>query len=129
MKITIDTKEDHPDEIRRIISFLQNHLDGKGEQIHSNSPAFTNIFAEESSNSAPQEGSSQENSGFVNIFADDFGQKESSQETPDAAQGNTDVLGNFFGEGAPDSTQTTEENTEEKKEEKPKFSLFDLETY
>ena len=130
MKITIDTKEDHPDEIKRVVSFLQKHLEEKGENVYSNEPEFTNIFAEEKPE--PQQDTPQENTGFVNIFADDFGKQESSQETSvpqeTSTQESTDVLGNFFNEDIP-TEETTETTEEEKEEEKPRFSLFDLETY
>ena len=129
MKITVDTKQDHPDEIKRAISFLQQHLRERGHSVEDNSnTGFMNPFADETP-SEPQQDNIEP--GFMNIFGDDNQSTptESSDSTPTPES--TDVLGNFFGENSstviPDEPENTE--TEEKNEPRPRFSLFDLVTY
>ena len=55
MKISIDTKDDSPEDIRKIIRMLSSFI-GEKEAVQSD------IFAQES------ELSPQDNSGFVNMF-------------------------------------------------------------
>ncbi len=82
MKISIDTKEDSPEEIRKAIMMLNSLLHEK--ETYSNSG---NIFESSSSSSRDifgnaQQPSSSDNSG--NIFGNMFG--ESSTPQPSSAQ-------------------------------------------
>ena len=64
MKITIDTKEDSHEEIRKVIKMLQHLV---GEQAYTNQP---NIFEDiDSLGTSPSESSSvPEGNAFVNMF-------------------------------------------------------------
>ena len=78
MKISIDTKEDSNDEIRKVISMLQNILGDSG-QIFSNQPAALN--------NSPNAAESSASSPFANIFSDSpaassVAPEESSPEEP-----------------------------------------------
>ena len=77
MKITIDTKEDSPADIRKVIALLSKMIEG-GEEHHSN------IF-EDSSPSVREESGG---SAGMNAFANMFGGGSSSAEKDD-----TPVLG------------------------------------
>jgi hypothetical protein len=66
MKITIDTKEDSPTEIKRVITMLQ-HLVGEGAR--TNAPR--NIFEDDTpilAGSEPTEESSEPTNAFANMF-------------------------------------------------------------
>ncbi len=97
MKITIDTKEDSPADIRKVIALLSKMIEG-GVEHHSN------IF-EDSSPSLG--GSSEEHVGgtnaFVNMFGGDSGSKV--DDTP--------VL-----------SADSEEDTEEEKEDAPQMMEY-----
>ena len=133
MKITVDTKQDHPDEIKRAISFLQQHLRENGHSVEDNSnTGFMNPFADETP-SEPQQNNVEQ--GFMNIFGDDNQSTptETSSDSNPSLEG-TDVLGNFFGDNSSTTTLDETENTETEDEKedngpRPRFSLFDLETY
>ena len=100
MKISIDTKEDSHDEIRKVINMLQNIL-GDAHQIFSNLPAALNdsSTAAESANSSP----------FANIFGD------SPAPTPPAADKKTgeetsnSVLSTAQGDAKEEVSQSTED--------------------
>ena len=65
MKITIDTKEDTPTDIRKVIALLSKMIDGS--EHHSN------IFEDSSPGLGSSETSSSESAGgnaFVNMFGD-----------------------------------------------------------
>lgn len=98
MKITIDTKEDSPREIKNIIKMLSSLV---GEKIHTNQP---NIFEDSSPEVKP--------AAQRNIFED------SSPEVKPSTGGN--IFGNMFDnpQSTPsEKTQTPEEPKIEEKEE------------
>jgi hypothetical protein len=72
MKITIDTKEDSKDEIKRIISFLHHLVGSEAIQVTEEPPKNQDIF----SNDAPTE----------NAFASMFGNSSESQQPAEAAE-------------------------------------------
>ena len=96
MKITIDTKEDSHQDIRKVIAMLNklvehssldrghsnmfgdNNSSEESSSISENSSAFTNMFGD----SSPSEESSSdsENNGYVNIFGDNSPSKTSDEK-------------------------------------------------
>lgn len=71
MKITIDTKEDSPEEIKNIIKMLSSLV---GEKVQTNQP---NIFED----SSPEVTPSQPGNVFGNIFEDAQPEIKPSEET------------------------------------------------
>ena len=67
MKITIDTKEDSPEDIRKVISLLSNLIE------NSNS-------IQQDDNIAQQEEQKNSNDAFANLFNDPVPQKEEKEE-------------------------------------------------
>jgi len=76
MKITIDTKEDSPEEIKKVVAMLSHLIENK--------PAYTNIF-EDSSSTLPSETSTESTESQPgNIFGAMFG--DSSTESTDTQE-------------------------------------------
>jgi hypothetical protein len=75
MKISIDTKEDSHDDIRKVIKMLQHLV---GEDSYSNYKPSRNIF-EDSSPSLPV---AEQSSSPTNAFSSMFGSDETIQNTP-----------------------------------------------
>ena len=92
MKITIDTREDSHEEIKKLIRMLSSLI---GEEVKSNSPS--NIFEDSSDDTAgnalanmfgddntPKD---DDNSGYLNMFGDD--KKEEPEEPEEKPQPTT----------------------------------------
>ena len=127
MKISIDTKEDSHDEIKKVIKMLHN-LVGDSEEV------FTNQL----------ESSTQETSPMANIFGDT---NSSSQETPDSAsaaqeteeaqaeaseQSTEDLFAELFSEEELKKMEATPAKEEDEKEEelpKSKGKKYGIELY
>ena len=71
IKITVDTKEDSPEDIRKVVAFLSSLSDGVKE--HN-----SNIFE----SSEPELGSSEAPPAFVNMFGGSEENKDVVDETP-----------------------------------------------
>ena len=97
MKITIDTKEDSHEEIRKVIGMLQN-LVGL-QKVYSNQK---NIFEKS-------------NSGDI---------LEDNEQSPEQPSGN--VFGNLFGDNSGQNQQEQTEQEEETKEETPEIIPYDI---
>ncbi|MBD3310206.1 hypothetical protein GF351_03225 [Candidatus Woesearchaeota archaeon] len=78
MKITIDTKEDSPEEIKKTVDFLKT-LVGEREIISNQG----NIFSDDSSEQSGSETSGEENNAFLNMF----GSSSSSDPEPSGSSG------------------------------------------
>ncbi len=65
MIITINTKEDRPEDIRKAISFLQTFLSDTTQNIESTSPDLFNLF-NDSSSSAPHLTQQEKNKEYQN---------------------------------------------------------------
>lgn len=72
MKISIDTKEDSQEEIRKVIAMLQNIV-GDSQQIYSNQPISNSAFSEQEASGSP----------FGNIFGDSS--SSASTVSPDSS--------------------------------------------
>ena len=100
MKLTIDTKEDSKEEIKKAIRML-SAIVGDSE-IYTNSPQKqhnANLFESSSNTITP-----------------------ASTASPEPSQGS--VFGNIFGDiGQSSSPETSEETSEEKKEKKPEIII------
>ena len=88
MKITIDTKEDSHDEIRKVVKMLQAWADS-----HTENRSYTNIF--ESGSSGPDSSPSQANSG--------------SQDSDSSSEG----LFNIFGDSSSGSSDNNDSVVED----------------
>ena len=117
MKVSIDTKEDSHEEIKKVIRMLQN-LVGDSEEIFTNQPA--------ESSAQPAE------NAFTNIFGDT---SNTSQETPnseqtteetekpqaeEAAQSTEDLFAELFNEEEIKKINQAQVKEEEAEEELPK---------
>ena len=127
MKISIDTKEDSHDEIKKVIKMLHN-LVGDSEEVFTNQP----------------ESGAQETSPMANIFGDI---NASSQETPDSAsaaqeteeaqaeaseQSTEDLFAELFSEEELKKMEATPAKEEDEKEEelpKAKGKKYGIELY
>ena len=131
MKLSIDTKEDSHDEIRKVINMLQNIV-GDSQQVFSNQP----MPSDSSSSSSP----------FGNIFGDAFAQPSVSVQdsadystTPEPAeeaapsQSTGDLFAELFSEEELKKMDATKVKDEEEDEEeeipKSKDKKFDIELY
>ena len=102
MKITIDTKEDSHEELRKVIKMLSSLV---GEEVMSNQG---DMFGDSSQQSS-------------DMFSDD----SSKTETSESSGGG---VFNMFNSGSGSAGDTTEETTEEKKEE-PDIDIPEVEEY
>lgn len=94
MKVTIDTKEDSVEDIKKVIHILTHLIERKCGTINLTS----NVSSETNEKTS---------AGFMNMFGDDSKEKE----IPDSAPGFSNLL-------------NLAEKKEEGKEEKPKVQLF-----
>ena len=120
MKVSIDTKEDSHEEIKKVIKMLQN-LVGDSQEVFTNQPSseisasktenpFTNIFGDTSN--ASQESSNTEQAS-----------KESQTEEPQAEateQSTEDLFAELFSEEELKKMEATPAKEEDEKEELPK---------
>jgi len=131
MKISVDTKEDSHDDIRKVIRMLQ-HLVGDNQEVFTNEPALA-----------------QEASPIANIFDDlssaseTLTNPETAQETQEQAaqeaaeetsQSTEDLFAELFSEEElknMDSVKSKEEEEDEEEEIKPKSKdkKHDIEFY
>ena len=156
MKISVDTKEDSHDEIKKVIRMLQN-LVGDSQEVFTNQPsseisgsttedAFTNIFegssdaTQESSNTeqASQESqASQELKASQELHAAQESQasQESQTEEPQAGetiQSTEDLFAELFNEEELKKMEAAPAKEEEEKEEelpKAKSKKYSIEFY
>jgi hypothetical protein len=95
MKLTIDTKEDSHDEIRKAIRMLSTIVGD--EHVYTNSPhkqRTANIFESGSNTVTP---------------------------APSSSEASGSVFGNIFGDSSPAATENSEEKKDKEKEEKPQI--------
>ena len=130
MKISIDTKEDSHDEIKKVIRMLQN-LVGDSQEIFTNQPsseisgsttenAFTNIFGDTSN--AAQESSNTEQAS----------QESQAEETQaeETTQSTEDLFAELFSEDELKKMEAAPAKEEEEKElPKAKSKKYDIEFY
>lgn len=132
MKVSIDTKEDSHEEIRKVIRMLQN-LVGDNAEIFTNQPAseltgaeaaaspIANIFGDVSASSAP------ENSGAsVEISPAEAPSSVSSAE--EEPQSTEDLFAELFSEEELKKMDAAPAKDEEE-EIKPKDKKYDIEFY
>ena len=132
MKISIDTKEDSHEEIKKVIKMLQN-LVGESQEIFSNEPisspqettsAFNNIFgdADDSQNSSTQAETSTETA------------QETQPQSEEMPQSTEDLFAELFNEEEIKKMDTAKakEEEEDEEEETPQAKFkkkFDIEFY
>ncbi len=112
MKISIDTKEDSHEEIRKVIKMLQN-LVGEGQEIFSNEPdssassqsPIANIFGDASSVSSPS----------VDLSASETTQ--SLTETQETSGSTEDLFAELFSEEELKKMDTVKKEEDEDEEE------------
>ena len=102
MKLSIDTKEDSHEELRKVIKMLQN-LVGDSQEIFTNIPSsqenaspIANIFGDtsslqapassESAGEAPAQQSEETNESTEDLFAELFSDEELKKMEPDPAR-------------------------------------------
>ena len=128
MKVTIDTKEDSHDDLRKVIRMLQ-HIIGDSQEVFSNQPGMlqsqaaesspiANIFGDMPSSSSTEQGSS------------DTPQAETpSAEAPaseESSQSTEDLFSELFSE---EEIKKMDLPKEEEAEPKPKDKNFKIEFY
>lgn len=122
MKITVDTKEDSHEDIRKAIKILQN-LIGDSQEIFTNQPSSESVGSQQSTASA-----------FNNIFGDasDSSQsKAAPSETPEQTE-ETESTGDLFAELFSEEELKKMDKAEIKddvEEVKPKGKKYDIELY
>ncbi|MBI2655304.1 hypothetical protein HYX06_02670 [Candidatus Woesearchaeota archaeon] len=128
MKVTVDTKEDSHDDLRKVIKMLQ-HIIGDSQEVFSNQPGIlssqaaesspiANIFGDISSASSTEQGSS------------DTPQAETpATEAPaseEASQSTEDLFAELFSE---EEIKKMDLPKEEEAEPKPKDKNYSIEFY
>jgi hypothetical protein len=116
MKITIDTKEDSKEEIKKVIGMLSALVGG-------NSPVYTNSpFSSSSESSIPKQHN-------ANIFSDEPKEEASSSSSSEQPSGS--IFGNIFGPvssepSSPAGSGSQEQSSEpEEPEKKPEIQIID----
>ena len=117
MKISIDTKEDSHEDIRKVVKMLQ-HLIGDNQEIFTNEPTvaqeaspMANIFGDSSASEIPTSEAAQET------------QQEASQETTEeTSQSTDDLFAELFSEDELKKMETKPKEEEEDEEEEMKPS-------
>lgn len=132
MKVSIDTKEDSHEEIKKVIRMLQN-LVGDSQEIYSNDPSVSassqqspiaNIFGDTSqvSSSSPIEASSDASS-----------EQTSTEEKEETSQSTEDLFAELFSEEELKKMEHVKEPEDEDEEEelksKPKSKKQEIEFY
>ena len=127
MKISIDTKEDSHEEIKKVIKMLQN-LVGDSQEIFSNEPqaaqetksSFNNLFWDASSAEQTADAAVQES-----------GTTQEDQQSEEASQSSEDLFGELFSEEEIKKMDTAkiEEQKDEEKIPQSKSKKYDIEFY
>jgi hypothetical protein len=142
MKISIDTKEDSHEEIRKAIKMLQ-HITGDSDEVFTNQPAadetgsnpFTNIFGDTSSDSNNQlpESASNSEQAPSDIAADlPPAPEQASEASPQASDSTEDLFAELFSEEdlkKMDNVKAEEDEEEEIVAKNPKSRKNDIEFY
>lgn len=126
MKVSIDTKEDSHEDIRKVIKMLQNIVGGNQE-------IFTNQPISEANNADTQ-------SAFTNIFGDTSASSQTSENAPETTQeakeetseSTEDLFAELFSEEEIKKMDTATVKDEEDKEEeasKTKDKKYSIEFY
>jgi len=135
MKITVDTKEDSHDDIRKVIKMLQNIV-GDAQEIFSNQQINSSLNVSSDSSDSP----------IANIFGDSSSTEQetstSSEATPsettskteseeETSESTEDLFAELFSEEELKKMDESEvkEDKEEETEEKSKGKKYDIELY
>lgn len=128
MQISIDTKEDSHEEIKKVIKMLQN-LVGDSQEIFTNEPSVSqetaspiaNIFGEASSSVAASE---------ANEAAETTQETEEQAQTGETSQSTDDLFAELFSEEELKKMDASPEKEEEEEpESKPKGKKPSIELY
>ena len=130
MKVTIDTKEDSHDDLRKVIKMLQ-HIIGDSQEVFSNQPGMlqsqaaesspiANIFGDMSSSSSTAQGSS-------DAIPAETSAPESTSSSEDASQSTEDLFAELFSEEELKKMDLPKE--EEEAEPKQKDKKYGIEFY
>ncbi len=138
MKLTIDTKEDSHDDLRKVIKMLQ-HIVGDSQEVFSNQPTilsgqaadsspFTNIFGDASSPSSMPESAAAMNENTTSTES----QPESSSVQPSSSEetsSTSDLFAELFNEEELKKMDLPKEDEEEEVKAKPKSKKYNIEFY
>ena len=140
MKITIDTKEDSHEELKKVIKMLQNLVGDSGE-VFTNDPSIANNTAEPSAETTPSAMNhifGATSSDSTNTEAASQSQETSSQSSettsqasPEAKPGGIDSTGDLFAELFSEKEIAKMKNAEDHKDkdDESKDSNAGVETY
>ena len=132
MKISVDTKEDSHDDIKKVIRMLQ-HLVGDNQEVFTNEPSIAqgaspmaNIFGD--SSSASETPASSE---AAEATQESQGTEVSQEAAEETSQSTEDLFAELFSEQELKKMDTvkTQEDEEEQEEIKPKKKKHDIEFY
>ena len=128
MKISVDTKEDSHDDIRKVIRMLQ-HLVGDSQEIFTNQPEavqeaspMANIFGDASASAAPTQDSA----------TPEITQETQQAQTEEASESTEDLFAELFSEEELKKMETAPAKEEDEKEEelpKAKSKKYGIEFY
>jgi len=121
MRISVDTKEDSHDDIRRVIKMLQN-LIGDSQEIIANQP-----ISESSSDTSTQ-------NVFNNIFGDTSSQvttnaSEAVQEKAEETESTEDLFAELFSDEELKKMDKSPIKDDDEEEVKPKGKKYNIELY
>ena len=132
MKISVDTKEDSHDDIKKVIRMLQ-HLVGDNQEIFTNEPSIAqeaspmaNIFGD--SSSASETPASSE---AAEATQESQGTEVSQEAAEETSQSTEDLFAELFSEEELKKMEPVkaQEDEEEQEEIKPKKKKHDIEFY
>ena len=130
MKLTIDTKEDSHDDLRKVIKMLQ-HIVGDSQEVFTNQPGILSSQAAESSPIANIFGdisiSSSTTQGSSDAIQAETPAPETSASSEEASQSTEDLFSELFSEEEIKKMDLPKE--EEEAETKPKDKKYGIEFY
>lgn len=130
MKLTIDTKEDSHDDLRKVIKMLQ-HIVGDSQEVFSNQPGMLQPQAAESSPIANIFGDMPSSSSIEQNSSDTPQAETSAPEAPasseETSQSTEDLFSELFSEEEIKKMDLPKE--EEEAEPKPKDKKYSIEFY
>ncbi len=132
MKLTIDTKEDSHEDLRKVISMLQNIV-GDSQEVFTNQPGMlpsqttesspiANIFGDTSSPSTIAQNSS-------DALQAETSAPESTSSSEEASQYTEDLFAELFSEEELKKMDVKKEDAEENLDLKPKDKKYNIELY
>ena len=133
MKVSIDTKEDSYEEIRKVIKMLENLVGGSQEVFTNQQPAIFDDNTASSENMAipRQESKEEQTQEEQSSQEEQNSQQVQNEETEEVSGSAEDLFAELFSEEELKKMDTSKikEDDEDKEEIKPKSKKYSIELY